>query len=162
MAEKLVTNIISKDAFDEVKNLSKEMDILVQKLEQAITNAKNFDAAFKSAKGVIEFEKALYSTVDAQNELIKTGEQLKDNYVKQEAAQKAVISETVSLKKAIKDTDDAVKKINSTLDAGAKVLAEQKIELEKNKKEQKELKRARSRKDNIRPVFRKNGISNTE
>ena len=141
MAEKLVTNIISKDAFDEVKNLSKEMDILVQKLEQAITNAKNFDAAFKSAKGVIEFEKALYSTVDAQNELIKTGEQLKDNYVKQEAAQKAVISETVSLKKAIKDTDDAVKKINSTLDAGAKVLAEQKIELEKNKKEQKELKK---------------------
>ena len=141
MAEKLVTNIISKDAFDEVKNLSKEMDILVQKLEQAITNAKNFDAAFKSAKGVIEFEKALYSTVDAQNELIKTGEQLKDNYFKQEAAQKAVISETVNLGKSIKDTDDAIKKINSTLDAGAKVLAEQKIELEKNKKEQKELKK---------------------
>ena len=42
-----------------------------------------------------------------------------------------------SIKKAIKDTDDAVKKINSTLDAGAKVLAEQKIELEKNKKEKK-------------------------
>ena len=141
MAEKLVTNIISKDAFDEVKNLSKEMDILVQKLEQAITNAKNFDAAFKSAKGVIEFEKALYSTVDAQNALIKTGEQLKDNYVKQEAAQKAVISETVILGKAIKDTDDAIKKINSTLDAGAKLLAEQKIALEQNKKEQKELKK---------------------
>jgi len=141
MAEKLVTNIISKDAFDEVKNLSKEMDILVQKLEQAITNAKNFDAAFKSAKGVIEFEKALYSTVDAQNELIKTGEQLKDNYVKQEAAQKAVISETVNLGKSIKDTDDAIKKINSTLDAGAKVLAEQKIALEQNKKEQKDLKK---------------------
>ena len=141
MAEKLVTNIISKDAFDEVKNLSKEMDILVQKLEQAITNAKNFDAAFKSAKGVIEFEKALYNTVDAQNELIKTGEQLKDNYVKQEAAQKAVISETVNLGKSIKDTDDAIKKINSTLDAGAKVLAEQKIALEQNKKEQKDLKK---------------------
>lgn len=141
MAEKLVTNIISKDAFDEVKNLSKEMDILVQKLEQAITNAKNFDAAFKSAKGVIEFEKALYSTVDAQNALIKTGEQLKDNYVKQEAAQKVVISETVILGKAIKDTDDAIKKINSTLDAGAKLLAEQKIALEQNKKEQKELKK---------------------
>ena len=106
MAEKLVTNIISKDAFDEVKNLSKEMDILVQKLEQAITNAKNFDAAFKSAKGVIEFEKALYSTVDAQNELIKTGEQLKDNYNKQEAAQKAVISETVNLGKSLKDLTD--------------------------------------------------------
>ena len=82
-----------------------------------------------------------YSTVDAQNELIKTGEQLKDNYFKQEAAQKAVISETVNLGKSIKDTDDAIKKINSTLDAGAKVLAEQKIELEKNKKEQKELKK---------------------
>lgn len=141
MAEKLVTNIISKEAFDEVKNLSKEMDILVQKLEQAITNAKNFDAAFKSAKGVIEFEKALYNTVEAQNELIKTGEQLKENYVKQEAAQKAIISETVTLGKAIKDTEDAVKKINSTLDAGAKVLAEQKIALEQNKKEQKELKK---------------------
>lgn len=141
MAEKLVTNIISKDAFDEVKNLSKEMDILVQKLEQAIANAKNFDAAFKSAKGVIEFEKALYNTVDAQNALIKTGEQLKDNYVKQEAAQKVVISETVNLGKSIKDTDDAIKKINSTLDAGAKVLAEQKIALEQNKKEQKDLKK---------------------
>lgn len=141
MADKLVTNIISKEAFDEVKNLSKEMDMLVQKLEQAITNAKNFDAAFKSAKGVIEFEKALYNTVEAQNELIKTGEQLKENYVKQEAAQKAIISETVTLGKAIKDTEDAVKKINSTLDAGAKVLAEQKIALEQNKKEQKELKK---------------------
>lgn len=141
MAEKLVTNIISKDAFDEVKNLSKEMDILVQKLEQAITNAKNFDAAFKSAKGVIEFEKALYNTVDAQNELIKTGEQLKDNYVKQEAAQKVVIDQTKALTNAIKDSAGIVDILDSKIDINSKKLAENKVALSENKKEQADLKK---------------------
>ena len=141
MAEKLVTNIISKDAFDEVKNLSKEMDILVQKLEQAITNAKNFDAAFKSAKGVIEFEKALYNTVDAQNALIKTGEQLKDNYVKQEAAQKVVIDQTKALTNAIKDSVGIVDILDSKIDINSKKLAENKVALSENKKEQADLKK---------------------
>jgi hypothetical protein len=141
MAEKLVTNIISKDAFDEVKNLSKEMDILVQKLEQAITNAKNFDAAFKSAKGVIEFEKALYNTVDAQNALIKTGEQLKDNYVKQEAAQKVVIDQTKALTNAIKDSAGIVDILDSKIDINSKKLAENKVALSENKKEQADLKK---------------------
>lgn len=135
-----IKQIVSQDALDQVKNLNKELDILVQKLMDSLTNATKFDAVFKSAKGPVEYEKALKDNTEAQRQFIAAGNQVKETLVKQEAAQKVATDQTNSLTKALKETVTIIDVLDARIDENAKRLAENKIALEQNRKVQADLK----------------------
>lgn len=72
MAEELIRDIISPDAFAQVEKLNKELQANVDLFVKSLAAAKGLDAQFRGASGMKTFEDMLSQLAEAQNKLVET------------------------------------------------------------------------------------------
>lgn len=110
MAEELINQIISNDAFAQVEKLQKQLQDTVTIFSDVSANAKAFDAVLRGAKGLAELQKAIQDGANAQQKMVDAGNKVIEVT---EQIRKEQMSAADSLNAFKKQVNDLTKEYNS-------------------------------------------------